>query len=64
MGSVIAGAGIGRRDLALFGADVLNIWQPLDWELDILYWSSHVGMRSSILDLHEKADVQKHSINC
>jgi hypothetical protein len=31
MGHVIAGPGIGR-DLALFGADVLNIWQPLDWE--------------------------------
>lgn len=56
MGHVIAGAGIGR-DLALFGADVLNIWQPLDWELDIFYYTSHVGMRSSILDLHEKADL-------
>jgi hypothetical protein len=41
MGHVLAGAGIGR-DLALFGADVLNIWQPLDWELDIFYWSSLV----------------------
>ena len=57
MGHVIAGTGIGR-DLALFGADVLNIWQPLDWELDISQWSSHVGMRSSILDLHEKADLR------
>jgi crotonobetainyl-CoA:carnitine CoA-transferase CaiB-like acyl-CoA transferase len=56
MGHVIAGAGIGR-DLALFGADVLNIWQPLDWELDIFYYTSHVGMRSSILDFHEKADL-------
>jgi crotonobetainyl-CoA:carnitine CoA-transferase CaiB-like acyl-CoA transferase len=58
MGHVIAGSGIGR-DLALFGADVLNIWQPLDWELDVFYWTSHVGMRSSILDLHEKADLEK-----
>jgi len=58
MGHVIAGSGIGR-DLALFGADVLNIWQPLDWELDIFYRTSHVGMRSSILDLHEKADLEK-----
>jgi crotonobetainyl-CoA:carnitine CoA-transferase CaiB-like acyl-CoA transferase len=58
MGHVIAGSGIGR-DLALFGADVLNIWQPLDWELEVFYWTSHVGMRSSILDLHEKADLEK-----
>ena len=58
MGHVIAGPGIGR-DLALFGADVLNIWQPLDWELEMFYWTSHVGMRSSILDLHEKADLEK-----
>jgi crotonobetainyl-CoA:carnitine CoA-transferase CaiB-like acyl-CoA transferase len=58
MGHVIAGSGIGR-DLALFGADVLNIWQPLDWELDPFYWTSHAGMRSSILDLHEKRDLDK-----
>ena len=58
MGHVIAGPGIGR-DLALFGADVLNIWQPLDWELEMFYWTSHVGMRSTILDLHEKADLEK-----
>jgi hypothetical protein len=57
MGHVLAGAGIGR-DLALFGADVLNIWQPLDWELDIFYWSSNVGMKSSILDFHEQADLK------
>jgi crotonobetainyl-CoA:carnitine CoA-transferase CaiB-like acyl-CoA transferase len=58
MGHVIAGSGIGR-DLALFGADVLNIWQPLDWELDLFYQTSHVGMRSSILDLHENTDLEK-----
>ena len=58
MGHVIAGAGIGR-DLALFGADVLNIWQPLDWELEIFYWTTHVGMRSSILDFYEQADLKK-----
>jgi crotonobetainyl-CoA:carnitine CoA-transferase CaiB-like acyl-CoA transferase len=58
MGHVIAGSGIGR-DLALFGADVLNIWQPLDWELDLFYRTSHVGMRSSILDLHENTDLEK-----
>jgi len=58
MGHVIAGSGIGR-DLALFGADVLNIWQPLDWELEPFYLTSHVGTRSSILDLNEKADLEK-----
>src|SRR4029078_3037073 len=58
MGHVIAGSGIGR-DLALFGADVLNIWQPLDWELEMFYWTSHVGMRSSILDFHDETDLKK-----
>jgi hypothetical protein len=55
MGHVIAGAGIGR-DLSAFGADVLNIWQPNDSEIDLFYNTSHVGMRSSILDFHEPAD--------
>jgi crotonobetainyl-CoA:carnitine CoA-transferase CaiB-like acyl-CoA transferase len=64
MGHVIAGAGIGR-DLALFGADVLNIWQPLDWEWELFYWTSHIGMRSSILDFHEQADLKtfNHLLN-
>jgi len=60
MGHVVAGASIGRA-LALFGADVLNIWQPLDWELDIFYWSCDVGMRSSILDIKEQADLKTFS---
>jgi crotonobetainyl-CoA:carnitine CoA-transferase CaiB-like acyl-CoA transferase len=55
MGHVIAGSGVGR-DLALFGADVLNIWQPNDMEVESFYWSSHVGMRSSILDLQTPDD--------
>lgn len=50
MGHVIAGASIGRA-LSLHGADVLNIWKPLDWEHDMFYYTSHVGMRSSILDI-------------
>ena len=58
MGHVIAGPAIGRA-LALLGANVLNIWQPLDWEMEMFYLSAHVGMRSSILDLHEKADLEK-----
>ena len=32
MGHVIAGAAIGR-DLAYYGADVLNIWRPNDAEI-------------------------------
>ena len=47
---VIAGPAIGRA-LALHGADVLNIWNPQDWEHDILHYASHIGMRSARLDL-------------
>lgn len=50
MGHVIAGAGLGRA-LAYHGADVLNIWQPLDFEMDLVYYTANVGMRSSILDI-------------
>jgi len=49
MGHVIAGAGIGR-DLACYGADVLNIWRPDDTEVDGLAWDVQVGMRSTLLD--------------
>jgi crotonobetainyl-CoA:carnitine CoA-transferase CaiB-like acyl-CoA transferase len=49
MGHVIAGAGIGR-DLASFGADVLNVWRPNDTELDPFFLDVQVGMRSTILD--------------
>lgn len=48
MGHVIAGAGMGR-DLAYYGADVLNIWRPNDTELDLFAWDVQVGMRSTIL---------------
>jgi crotonobetainyl-CoA:carnitine CoA-transferase CaiB-like acyl-CoA transferase len=47
---VIAGPAIGRA-LALHGADVLNIWNPQDWEHDILLYASHIGMRSARLNL-------------
>ena len=47
---VIAGPAIGRA-LALHGADVLNIWNPQDWEHDILLYASHIGMRSAWLNL-------------
>jgi crotonobetainyl-CoA:carnitine CoA-transferase CaiB-like acyl-CoA transferase len=49
MGHVIAGACIGR-DLAYYGADVLNIWRPGDSELESFAWDVQVGMRSTILD--------------
>jgi crotonobetainyl-CoA:carnitine CoA-transferase CaiB-like acyl-CoA transferase len=48
MAHVIAGAGIGR-DLASFGADVLNIWRPDDVEVEEFYWNTQVGMRSAYL---------------
>jgi len=49
LGHVIAGGAIGR-DLAMYGADVLNIWRPNDTELDAFAWDVQVGMRSTILD--------------
>src|SRR5262245_45995325 len=49
MGHVIAGAGMGR-DLACYGADVLNIWRPADTEIEQFTWDVQVGMRSTILD--------------
>src|SRR5215831_1101001 len=49
MGHVIAGAAIGR-DLAYYGADVLNVWRPDDTEVEGFIWDVQVGMRSTILD--------------
>ena len=49
MGHVIAGGAIGR-DLAMYGADVLNIWRPNATELEAFAWDVQVGMRSTILD--------------
>jgi crotonobetainyl-CoA:carnitine CoA-transferase CaiB-like acyl-CoA transferase/DNA-binding beta-propeller fold protein YncE len=54
MGHVIAGAGIGR-DLAGYGADVLNIWRPDNTEIQAFAWDVQVGMRQTILD-HSEAD--------
>jgi len=53
MGHVIAGAGIGR-DLAFYGADVLNIWRPDDKEIEGFAWTAQVGMRSTILDTSQE----------
>ncbi|MFC4820193.1 CoA transferase [Dokdonella ginsengisoli] len=47
-GHVIAGAAIGR-DLALYGADVLNLWRPNDTEIEGFFWTTQVGMRSTVL---------------
>jgi hypothetical protein len=55
---VIAGPAIGRA-LALHGADVLNIWNPQDWEHDILLYASHIGMRSARLDLRREEAYEK-----
>src|SRR5262245_4948762 len=49
LGHVIAGAAMGR-DLAYYGADVLNVWRPTDTEIDGFIWDVQVGMRSTILD--------------
>jgi len=57
MGHVIAGAALGR-DLAFYGADVLNIWRPHDSEVESFFWDVQVGMRSTILD-DSKEDRQK-----
>lgn len=52
LGHVIAGAGLGRT-LAYHGADVLNIWRPYDFEMDSIYSTSSVGMRSATLEFAE-----------
>src|SRR5258708_2441268 len=60
MGHVIAGAAIGR-DLAFYGADVLNIWRPHDSEIEAFAWDVQVGMRSTILD-YSKEDRAKFDL--
>jgi crotonobetainyl-CoA:carnitine CoA-transferase CaiB-like acyl-CoA transferase len=57
MGHVIAGACIGR-DLACYGADVLNIWRPGDTEIESFVWDVQVGMRQTVLD-RSKDDLAK-----
>jgi crotonobetainyl-CoA:carnitine CoA-transferase CaiB-like acyl-CoA transferase len=58
MGHVIAGAGLGRA-LAYHGADVLNVWRPLDFEIDSVYFTSSVGMRSTMLEIEQKEGMAK-----
>jgi crotonobetainyl-CoA:carnitine CoA-transferase CaiB-like acyl-CoA transferase len=47
---VIAGAAIGRA-MAYHGADVLNIWRPDDFEIDTMYATANVGVRSAVIDV-------------
>ena len=53
MSRIIAGTGTGRA-MALHGADCLNLWRPIDWELDLLYYTANVGVRSSTLDFKSR----------
>ncbi|MFB9924920.1 CoA transferase [Amycolatopsis halotolerans] len=55
---IIAGAGCGRA-LALHGADVLNVWDPGEYELPVLYATSNVGVRSTRLDFRRPADQER-----
>jgi crotonobetainyl-CoA:carnitine CoA-transferase CaiB-like acyl-CoA transferase len=48
LGHVIAGGGIGRT-LALHGADVLNLWRPLEYESPAAYHSAQYGVRQATL---------------
>lgn len=58
LGHVIAGSGFGRA-LAYHGADVLNIWRPMDFEFDMIYYSANVGMRSKILEIGQTEGMEK-----
>src|SRR3978361_1758427 len=35
------------------GADVLNVWAPEDWEHNVFYYTSHIGMRSTWLRIKD-----------
>jgi crotonobetainyl-CoA:carnitine CoA-transferase CaiB-like acyl-CoA transferase len=61
MGHVIAGAAMGRC-LALYGADVLNIWGLHACEIDFLAWDAQVGMRSTILGDSAEDRAQFHRL--
>ncbi|HJY50700.1 MAG TPA: CoA transferase, partial [Stellaceae bacterium] len=61
LGHVIAGSGLGRA-LAYHGADVLNIWRPADFEMDAVYYTANVGMRSSTLDIAEPGGMARFKL--
>lgn len=58
LGRVIAGAGLGRA-LAFHGADVLNIWRPYDFEMESIYSTSHVGMRSATVEFSQAEGMKR-----
>jgi len=58
VGHVIAGSGLGRA-LAYHGADVLNIWRPNDFEVDLIYYTANVGMRSATLDFAQGSEMTR-----
>lgn len=61
MGHVIAGAAMGRC-LALYGADVLNVWGLHACEIDFLAWDAQIGMRSTILGDSAEDRAQLHRL--
>jgi crotonobetainyl-CoA:carnitine CoA-transferase CaiB-like acyl-CoA transferase len=64
LGHVIAGAGFGRA-MAYHGADVLNVWRPQDFEMDLTYYTANVGMRSCTLDFSQPAEMARlQSLAC
>jgi crotonobetainyl-CoA:carnitine CoA-transferase CaiB-like acyl-CoA transferase len=58
MGHVIAGAGIGRS-LGALGADCLNVWRLMEWEMDSIYATANVGTRSTKLQVRSGAGRQQ-----
>ncbi|MGO9032564.1 CoA transferase [Mycobacterium sp.] len=57
---VIAAPSIGRA-MALHGADSLNVWRPSDVEHTLWHYTSHVGVRSTMLELADKEGHAKFS---
>ncbi|MEH2474117.1 hypothetical protein V1284_005561 [Nitrobacteraceae bacterium AZCC 2299] len=58
LGHVIAAPGFGRA-FAYHGADVLNVWRPNDVEVDFIYYTANVGMRSATLEIGESEGLSR-----
>jgi hypothetical protein len=58
LGHVIAAPGFGRA-FAYHGADVLNVWRPNDVEIDFIYYTANVGMRSTTLEIGEREGLSR-----
>ncbi|MEU4667601.1 CoA transferase [Amycolatopsis sp. NPDC023774] len=63
MGRVIAGAGIGRA-LAALGADVLNVWRVMEFEMDSLVATVNVGVRSTRLNVRAPTARRPSTLSC